>query len=429
MEQYLLNYIKNATDSRLVAKYIDYFKIELDWISYANGNELSKPYHRDYSQPLKSQIRFSVQQLIAIKELFHGVNTKGKNVLTFLPFSDKQLLESLGLVPYSTLINPISKNNIIGDEVIRKVRKLSNDIIFNKNFNEIIDEHLFMRLEEFRHDLEKLYAEKYNFRGLFLFTDQYFQSKFHIEIFKNISKPSCIFLHGLPGIYSNCVDTRSDYLMVWGEKIKENYIKFGLDPNKVIVVGNSKYSIIPKHKYLRNSLDDVLVLTTSATNWHQHEWGNPVVYDKSKLVLYLYELENILKSLGVNKARVRPHPSVDKMWLNSYLDLSFYTMDYLPLDQSLNRATLAIGQISTVCLEAMMSGVNYLVYEPKDENDKTYNGGDFFPPFDGSEKELEIAYNKQDLIYMIKNKHQNSLAFLDGYIKPLDLSPLNKIIK
>ena len=95
-------------------------------------------------------------------------------------------------------------------------------------------------------------------------TDEYFINKYHLEIFKKINKPSFIFSHGLPGIYSKNVDNKSDYLLVWGEQIKLNYIKYGFDPNKIYVVGNPKYPLFPNKIKLRNTLKDVLVFTSSS---------------------------------------------------------------------------------------------------------------------------------------------------------------------
>jgi hypothetical protein len=262
---------------------------------------------------------------------------------------------------------------------------------------------------------------------LFLYTDQYFESKYLIEIFKILKKPSFIFSHGLPAIYSLEVDNRSDYLMVWGERMKQNYVNIGFDSNKIFVVGNARYIKIKKTQKLRNTLDNVLIIPCSSLLWHQNEWNTPTLIDRSMIILYLYEVQHVLEGLGVKHARYRPHPSINSKWVNGFIDNNFYQTDKDSLNVSLGKSSLVIGAASTVFLEALMFGVNYIVYEPS-ENGVNMMRGRLIPPFDGSEG-VEIARSKSKLKYLIKNNYQVNIDVLDGYMKPLDLSILTSIIQ
>lgn len=427
MEYYLLNYLKNTYSDPLSKRYIDYFKVELDWHIYAYGDNLSRRYHRNFQESLGGQLRKQIQRVLAFCHKSSN-NSNTNNILAFWPVSDQDYLESMNLRVYSSLFYPFGKKDIIGDPTIYKLAKKVSDVIHKYPFFQTLDRNLFEYLEEKKEYLKKQYLDKYNLQGLFLYTDQYFIMKYHIDIFKQIGRPSFIFSHGLPGIYSQDIDNRSDYLMVWGEQMRSNYIQAGFDPGKIKVVGNSRYSSVPDNIKLRNTLDDILVLPIAPVFWHQHEWGKPIIGDRSLTVLYLYQIQHALQKKGVKRARVRPHPSVNKQWLSQFLDPDFYSMDYQSLNESLARTTLAIGSTSTTILESMMAGVNYLVYEPV-ESGIRLTGTKPVPPFDGSEPGLQVATTLAELEQMITSKHQNDYQFVKKYIQPLDLSVLKTIIK
>src|SRR5690606_41685381 len=128
--------------------------------------------------------------------------------------------------------------------------------------------------------------------------------------------------------------------MVWSEKIKENYIHAGFKESKIKVVGNLKYKKIPNNKTLRSDLTDVLILPVSSSIYHQHEYDQTILMDKSMAILYLYKIQRVLKKLGVKNVRYRLHPTLNRSWVHPFLDPSFYTQDTESLDASLNRTTL-----------------------------------------------------------------------------------------
>lgn len=427
MERYLINYIKENASDEIVRKYVDFFKVELDWYIYNYGEHISRRHHREYKGTLKEKVYQKVQDLSALYGKFPYRNGY-KNILSSVFFPDKTLLPSLGFNAFSSIFQPVGKSRIIGDRKSLYIKNRIKRNLSKGSFSDLYNRDLFCSLEELQAQILNTYRE-IDLRGLLLFTDQYFASKYLIDIFRQMNRPSMVFSHGLPAIYSKDVDNRSDYLMVWGERIKENYVRAGFNPDKIKIVGNVKYKEVPVVQELKNSLDNILVIPCSSVLWHQHEWGTPQLVDRSMVVLYLYQVQRVLQRFGVKHARFRPHPSIDYSWVYGFLDKNFYEVDNQSLFDSIHSSTLVIGATSTSFLETLMEGVNYLLYEPTDEKGCGLIRFKKAPPFDGSIPDLNIAETEAELEYMIRNKYQTPSNILDGYMQPLDLSILKSIVE
>lgn len=426
MERYLIKYLKENNQDPIIRKYVDFFKVELDWFIYNYGNHISST-HKRGRNPLKRRINQLIQSFSPTSIAKKSALAEN-NILSSLHISDNWV-KSLGIQVYSSIFQPVGRKNIIRNPESVSLLYRIHEAIRAGIFTDIYNSELFYRLEDNQHTVLKQY-QQYNLSGLLLYTDQYFESKYLIDIFQKLSRPSMIISHGLPGIYSTDVDHRSDYLMVWGEKIKENYINLtGMSPDKIKVVGNPKYQSLRHFDSLRNSLEDVLVIPISSILWHQHEWSEPKLVDRSMIILYLNQVQRVLQSFGVKSARFRPHPAINSRWVYGFLDKNFYHIDTESLQTSFNRSSLVIGATSTTFLEALMNGVNYLIFEPQDSDGKDLLRSYKVPPFDGSEKDLEIAQNPEDLRNLIKSKYISTPKVLDGYIQPFDLSPIKEIIK
>lgn len=429
MDKYLIKYLVDTADSELSKKYIDFFKAELDWQLYISETHMSEAYYRNRAIGMKEKLKHLYQYTNA---LFIQSNTKQsgtKKVLSTLMLPQKEILSlsKFGLESYSPIWHPLRKKNIFGDYKTLKWHKNIQDRIRNDDFHSFLDSKFHEDLETFQQYLLTQYQEQ-NFRALFLYTDQYFYSKYSIDIFKKMDRPSFVFTHGMPGIYSLEVDNRSDYLMVWSEKIKENYINVGFEPSKVKVLGHPLYKNLEKEKSLRSDLSDILIIPVSSVTWHQHEYNNIVVNDASMVVLYLYKVQNVLMRLGIKKARYRSHPSINKKWIYPFLDPDFYVCDTEPLSTSLNKSSLVIGANSTVVLEALMQGVNYIAFDPKDENGVNMSGYKAVSPFDGSEEKLMLSNDESELEYMLKSNAITDYSLVHDFIQDLDLSILKELI-
>lgn len=426
MERYLINYLKNVAVDPLVRKYVDYFKVELDWFIYNYGEQMA--YRRDKEIPFRVQLREYKSLLKAHfdKVVFENSNN---NVLSSIPH--KNFVDGItaeGFNQYSSIFQPVGTQNVISDRKALSIVLRKRKILRKGNFIDLYNKSFFQEIEDYKELMREEY-KKYNFRGLFLYTDEYFESKLLIEMFRSLNKPSFVFSHGLPGYYNLDTDNRTDYLMVWGERIKEMYLKTGFAQDKVFVVGNAKYKKVPKFSQLRNTYDDVLVIPVSSSWWHQHEWTEPIIEDRSMIVLYLYEVQHVLQKIGIKHARFRPHPSFEKEWVYSFLDHDFYSIDYEELNASLSHTSLIVGATSSVFLEALMAGVNYVIFEPINEDTKTNLVRlALLPPFDGTDKGLEIAHTEDALLDLLRDKYEVDTAILEGYIQPLDLSILHELM-
>jgi hypothetical protein len=424
VNKYLIKYLRDNAKDRLSSKYIDFFKIELDWHIYNSEQHISEKYHKNRAISFKERL-FNLYQYS--NAIFVNKNIKAPSILSTISL-DKSLKSNLGFNLYSPVWNPVGKNNVFGDLKTVLWVERTNDLIRNKDFNVFLDEKVYLYLEKFQIHLLEQYRGQ-NFNALFLYTDQYFYSKYSIEIFKKLGKPSFVFSHGLPGIYSLEVDNRSDYLMVWSEKIKQNYIDIGFDSSKVKVIGNPNYTIIPKRQKLRSTLDNILVIPVSSVNWHQHEYDNIVLTDKSMVVLYLYQVQSVLIKMGVKRARFRVHPSIRKEWVYAFLDHSFYILDTETLSKSLSISTLVIGSTSTVLLDSLILGINYIVFEPVDKNQINMTGYKTVPPFDGSEEKLMVANDEFELEKLLRFNAMTDYSIVHDYMQNFDLIELKKLIK
>ena len=422
MERYLLKYFFDASESPLMRKWIDYLKVDLDGFIYAYGENMRK----DYPAPRDIDWRYYAR---IIRAFLKSENARkyvacNNNILSFVPLS-ANIESQFDINLLGSILQPTGKKLIRSKNILR-LYDFYSKLIRSNDFNEILTNRNIDKLEIFKNILITEYS-KYKFKGLFVGNGEPFMFKLHMDLFRELGIPSFIFLHGLPGIYKLETEKKADYLCVWGEQIKQNYVQAGFEPERVIVTGHKQYNVIPSFDVYKNNLDDVLVTTTSSVSWSPQGWNaeNFPLYDRSILVLYCYSVQTVLKKTGVKHARLRVHPSVNKKWIMEFVDKSFYSIDILPLVQSLNQSTLVIGPTTTVWLESFLNGVNYLVYEP--ELDGLSNNR--VPPFDGSDKSLAIAKTEQDLYSMIKEKYIQSNDIIQRYIQPFDFSKVQALLK
>ena len=221
---------------RSIFRYIDFFTAELDWHLYISETHISKSYHRDRVIGLEEKLKRLYQYTNALLLNSNARQSKNLKVLSTLYFPVKETLSNLGFDSHSPVWHPLGKKNIFGDLKTLKWHKGIQERIRKDDFHLFLDSKFHNALEAFQQHLLTQYQNQ-DFRALFLYTDQYFYSKYSIDIFKKLDRPSFIFSHGLPGGYMLEVDNRADYLMVWSEKIKNNYINAGFNSSKVKVVG------------------------------------------------------------------------------------------------------------------------------------------------------------------------------------------------
>lgn len=414
MTNYLIKHlIDNSTKNDSYC--LDLLKHELDWHIYDYGD------HAIHGNRRGS--RFRKEDLILLLKYFLHRNKfqqkSVKKILSFIPYSFDKTIKSIGFEPYSTNFNVRNDSTLIKSNYLVKSKFRLDKIIRKNNFNEIISKD-FDFISQFKSEYFEI-IKKYDFTSLFVLTDQQFLSRISIDVFKELNRKSFIFGHGLPGIYSKDLDNRSDYLMIWGKLIRDNYIKAGFEKEKLIVVGNPKYKNIVQKKVINWNLENIVVFPESSLLWHQHTNNEPKLIDRSGMILYLYEVQKVLLKLGVRHVRYRLHPSINPKWVSKFIDNKFYTLERGPLENTMKYASLVIGATSTTFLECIQAGINYIVYERRNRNL-------LVTPFNGNDPRVPFANNTDELEELIRNKELVDYGVLNDYMEPFNKQLLREVV-
>lgn len=334
-------------------------------------------------------------------------------------------LELLGYNVYRPIWAPAYRQKCCAHISLFNKTKYIKNYIHNKNFIDIISPHFLKTLQAYRKEMMDFY-KKQNVMALFVPNDISFMENFTIKIFKEIEKPSFIFLHGLPGRYNPIDENRSDYLIVWGEEIKNLYIKVGVSEDKILVSGHPYYKQFNATN-LRFSFDNILIITKSLPG---SQFSDKIrLYDRGNLIVYLLQIEKVLKNLGIKSVRLRPHPSENITWYYKFIDKNFFKADMDIFRDSLIKATLVIGPASTVFLEAIYYGVNYVIFEPSIDNSDITNF-ELVPPFDGSYREVPVAKTEGELKKILEDKITIDPIIFNRFVKsPFDISCIKNILE
>jgi hypothetical protein len=120
--------------------------------------------------------------------------------------------------------------------------------------------------------------------------------------------------------------------------------------------------------------------------------------------------------MGIKKVRFRPHPSEDSQWYLRFIDKDFFIPDVSNLTDCLKSSSLVIGPTTTVFLESIYQGINYVIFEPS-KNDYDVLDTPLVHPFTGSDKRIPVAKKVEELESMISNKIKVDASFFNDYIK------------
>lgn len=421
---YLLDYLKN--NSYLPQTRYDNIRYELDNHLHYYGDHFKYP-HEYPGKKRESLLRTYATYIYIIYKIFRNRQSKRKGglILSNAYFSVNEELKNLGYQVYCPSWRMVNDRNVLSSlDLFRRSEKIKSKFRYS-NFNELLKEDFLSEITKFEEELT-LFFQKRKVTSLFVPNDVSFFENLSLQVCKRLDIPSFIFLHGLPGRYNQIDEHRSDYLIVWGDKIKDAYVKTGMNPNKIFVSGHPYYKKFQFCK-LTYSFDNVLVITKSIVGAHHSD--GIILGDRANLILYLYSIEKILKSLGIKSVRFRPHPSENGDWYLKFINKHFYKVDKENLQQSIKNSSLIIGPTSTVFLESLYLGVNYVVYEPSQNNIELTNF-QLVSPFDGTDNKIPVAKNEDELEYMLRNNVMVDQTCFNDYIRtPFDLSFVKNIIK
>lgn len=416
----LLDYIGN--NNVINDETIDALKYELSQHIYYYGENFKNP----RENALKSNfIKGVLKRLFLYTKILNIKRNAGnsRNILSNAYFTVNDELRKLGYSVFSPSWRPIDRKILSDWNIYNKSKKIDLKLR-HANFKELISDDFISLIDDFKEELLH-FCRRQNLIALFVPNDMSFFENISIKVASLSDVPSFIFLHGIPGQYNKIDDNRSDYIIVWGNRIRENYIAEGFKPDKIFVSGHpyyKKFKIAP----LRNSFESILVLTKATCGG---QFSNDVVLsDRGNSILYLYSIKKVLQNFGIKKVKLRPHPSERAEWYLQYIDTNFFSIDEDNLSKSLNESSLVIGPTSSVFLESIYYGVNYVVYEPSKDGKDLINLP-LVPPFNGCDERVVFASNEEDLSYVLKNRLRIGDSVFNDYIKtPFSLSFVKNLI-
>lgn len=403
--------------------YIELLQYEINKRIYHYGDNFRYPMVERHFRDVLLEIRSFLYKSVNQK---NGSSRKLK-ILSNAYFSFNNELKRIGFEPFTPWWNLSSKAPYVkGMNFLFRTSQVCQKIKFYP-LNEIITQDFFKIIEEYHFKALRM-VEKSSVSSLIVCQDLGFHERLYIDIFKSLGRPTFMYTHGgIPVVYNGVDDNRADYLMVWGNAIKERYIDAGIKKDKILVAGHPNY-LINNIKKLKFSFEDILVLT-KAPQGAPSDSTKVTLFDKGNGIIFLLEIQNVLMQIGVKSARLRLHPSENPKWYRKYLDNDFYKIDQYDLALSLKKATLVIGGTSTVFLESLFYGVNYLVFEPTDSNIDVY-GIPIRNPFDGSDPRVPVCKTTADLKHVLDTKECCNPYLLEDYFKThFDISFLKEIIK
>lgn len=395
----------------------DSLKYELNKHIYYFGDHFKFPQENPHESGFKRGIKQRLKSLYVLNKLnFKTVSTGKPSVLSNAYFNFNDTLEEIGYSVVEPFWAVMRRKNrtVLGDfSLYRNAIKLQKKLV-SKDFNELISPPFFEEVKQLRETYTKALFSS-NIKALFVPNDMSFFENYSLKIFREIQRPSFVFLHGIPGRYNNVDDNRADHLIVWGDRIKDLYVKAGVPASKIFVSGHPTYTQLQK-KEIRSGLSDVLVLAKIGA-------GSPItksnpVFDRGNTVVYLLSIQAALRKSGVKSVRLRVHPSANVNWLYKFIDKDFFQTDELPLSESLDKCSLVIGPTSTVFFEALYKGLNYMVYEPGPEIGLDILKDTLVEPFDGSDKRAPFARTQEDLCTLIKENVLADQSIFHEYIHP-----------
>ena len=398
-------------DANLPGEMLDALKFECDMKMSYYGSHFRAPYdtHHGWIGHSKSQAAFILRSLRAI--LRRPPPDARSLILSNAYFSTGLELEKLGYrvqpVPWEVCDDPSFLPTAVRIRHALRYRTILE-----------LCSTAFVPVYRKAREALRTYLDRHDVRAVVMPSDTGFFESLATQAMRERGCPSFIFLHGLPGRYNRIDDGATDHILVWGERIRRHYLDAGVAPERVLVTGHPAYQVLPENIGRRWGFEDVLVLS-KAMNGAQNR-RETLLTDRGNLLTYVLGIQRVLGRLGIGRFRVRLHPSENPDWYRRELRSTPIEIDGLPLSESLQRSSLVIGPTSTVFLETLINGGQYLIFEP------AWCGFDMMnnrmvPPFDGSDPRVPVASDEAALEAALRQGRRIDADILHEYIRtPFD---------
>ena len=365
-------------------------KILFDYSNHHLSNQ------KTLKKGLKNLIVNKLRFIFHVKSKF---SSKSKNVIISNAYVDLKVNETTSLLP--PWMYSLKKDTCLSMQVVSAIKKIDKEID-KESVKLLLSSNFIELLSIYEEQFLKLLKEK-NVKALVFANDLGFYENLSLKIAKKSEISSFVYLHGLPARYNNIDDNRADYLIVWGQGIKNLYVASGVSEEKILTLPHPIYSNYEQTK-LESNFDNVLVLSKaiSATPCISTELVLP---DRSTVLFYLELVKENLKKLGVFKASLRLHPSEDPDFYNKNMPDEFFSIEKRTKDESLLKATLVVGPTSTMLLDTIKAGKNYILFDPVNDG-LTLEGTPLVAPFTG-DSFIKLSNDFLEMKHNIENPDVN----------------------
>ncbi len=403
--KYIVPYLQNKISNPTIA---DALKQDIERRYYHYGNHFKSPFENNnfkFKESLKINLR---RLLVDLKSRLFILSMPQDSIISNAYVSAGQTVNSSKFnfvrPPWSSSMS----NKIYGDLSLIQLCERFKQTLNNAALIEFLSNDFLEEANTLYQMLENYYNNPKIVAGLFPYDIGFFEC-ISIDILKKLKKPSVVYLHGIPGVYEQDLYTRGEHLFVYGNQIKENFKLVEYPQSNIHVVG---YPIeINCTNNLKNSFDNILVLGMSMPGSHFSD-RTPELYDRGHLIYFPYIIQDVLQGLGVKSATFRPHPSERIEWYLQHIDSNFYKVDSGErITTAISKSTLVIGPTSSVALEAIALGVNFICFEPFDIYRKW-----LVPPYDGTDTDLVTCFSPDELRFNLINKKTSNQNLVRKYL-------------
>ncbi|WP_423147461.1 hypothetical protein [Rubrolithibacter danxiaensis] len=325
---------------------------------------------------VKKKIKSFFEVFFIIKLLLISKRHKKKIILSNA-YVNLQIKDCITLLPPWSV--SLSQSNLSSFQLSVLIKRI-NTVLRKRELKDFFSSKFQKLIFDYQVELARLF-KSHKVRCLIVPNDLSFYENISIKIARENRIPTFVYLHGLPARCNGIDDNRADYLIVWGNGIKDLYKKSGVPAEKILCLKHPIYSDFIEST-LRSDFSNVLVLSKALPGTPSSS-NELILSDRTTSLYYLELVKENLKKFGVKSAKLRLHPAESTLFYQKNLIDNFYSIELINKSQALSKASLVVGPSSTMILDSLIAGVNYILYDPiiKDE---IIAGAELVSPFDGS---------------------------------------------